>query len=172
LVVIVGFSCFEPDSGTMRAYQTLQQVAGRPRTPPGTRTWQPIPHTVLLDQVCKWLGRCGYEVTAESHTLTGGGQRYFGVLDVTTDRDRSDYRATVGVRNANDKRFAAGVVLGNRVLVYSNLMFEGEISLSRKHTRFIRRDLSRLVRDAMRGLAKLRFLCLLFRTSSLPRQGL
>jgi hypothetical protein len=31
LVVIVGFSCFEPDSGTMRAYQTLQQLAGRPR---------------------------------------------------------------------------------------------------------------------------------------------
>ena len=50
----------------------LQQV----RTPPGTRTWQPIPHRVLLDQVCRWLDRCGYEVTAESHTLTGGGQRF------------------------------------------------------------------------------------------------
>ena len=130
----------------------LQQV----RTPPGTRTWQPIPHRVLLDQVCRWLGRCGYEVTAESHTLTGGDQRYFGVLDITTDRDHSDYHAAVGIRNANDKRFAAGVVLGNRVLVCSNLMFEGEISLSRKHTRFIRRDLSRLVRDAVRGLAELR----------------
>ena len=130
----------------------LQQV----RTPPGTRTWQPIPHRVLLDQVCRWLDRCGYEVTAESHTLTGGGQRFFGVLDITTDRDHSDYHAAVGIRNANDKRFAAGVVLGNRVLVCSNLMFEGEISLSRKHTRFIRRDLSRLVRDAVRGLAELR----------------
>jgi hypothetical protein len=130
----------------------LQQV----RTPTGTRTWRPISHSVLLDQVCRWLDRCGYEVVSECHTLTGGGQRYFGVLDVTTDRDHSDYRGSVGIRNSGDKQFAAGVVLGNRVLVCSNLMFEGEISLSRKHTRFIRRDLSRLVRDAVRGLAELR----------------
>lgn len=26
----------------------LRQV----RTPPGTRTWQPLPHATLLDQVC------------------------------------------------------------------------------------------------------------------------
>jgi len=130
----------------------LQQA----RTPPSTRTWQPIPHTMLLDQACKWLNRCGYEVHNECHTLTNGGQRYFGVLDVTTDQDHSDFNVVCGVRNANDKRFAAGIVLGNRVLVCSNLMFEGEISLSRKHTRFIHRDLSMLVHDAVRGLSDLR----------------
>jgi len=130
----------------------LRQV----RTPPGTRTWQPLPHATLLDQVCHWLARCGYQITSESHTLGSGDQHYFGVLDVTTDKDGPDYQAAIGVRNAHNRRFAAGVVLGNRVICCSNLMFEGEISLSRKHSRHIRRDLPTLVRDAVRGLDELR----------------
>ena len=73
----------------------LRQV----RTPPGTRTWQPLPHATLLDQVCHWPARCGYQITSESHTLGSGDQHYFGVLDVTTDQDGPDYQAAIGVRN-------------------------------------------------------------------------
>jgi hypothetical protein len=48
------------------------------------------------------------------------------------------------------------VVLGSCVLVCSNLCFSGEVSLSRKHTRFILRDLPFLVSDAIGTLLDLR----------------
>ena len=82
----------------------LRQV----RTPPGTRTWQPLPHATLLDQVCHWLARCGYQITSESHTLGSGDQHYFGVLDVTTDQDGPDYQAAIGVRSGLIERPGPG----------------------------------------------------------------
>jgi hypothetical protein len=55
----------------------------------------------------------------------------------------------VGIRNAHDKRFAAGVVAGAQVLVCDNLSFSGDIALSRKHTSQILRELQGLVENAV-----------------------
>jgi hypothetical protein len=131
------------------------QVASAP-CPFPTRTWKPIPHETLLNQVTNCLRRFGYKIEQENHTLTTDGHRYFGVLDFSRkDDDQRDYRLSVGLRNSHDKRFSAGVVAGHRVLVCSNLMFSGVISVGRKHTRFISTDLPGLVRDAISRLADL-----------------
>jgi hypothetical protein len=118
-------------------------------TPPATQTWQPIPHTALLDQVSGTLERAGLRFASEQHSLARNGQRYFGLLRVAApEGDDKDFALVVGIRNSHDKSFPGGLVCGSRVFVCDNLAFSGEVQLSRKHTRYIMRDLPLLVQRA------------------------
>lgn len=117
-------------------------------TPRSTRTWTPIPHGLLFDRVTRALGRRDLQVTQDVHAVSHDGNRYFSLLQVASERDQ-DYSLVVGLRNSHDKSFPAGLVVGNGVFVCDNLMFSGEIRLARKHTSRIRRDLPRLITEAV-----------------------
>ena len=125
-------------------------------TPPPTHSWQPISHEHLLNTVEQQLGSLNYHVTAESHGLSKNGSRYFGLLEVEIDSRERDFTTVVGLRNSNDKTIPAGLCLGSHVLVCDNLCFSGQVALSRKHTRFIMRELPRLVCNAILALEGLR----------------
>ena len=125
-------------------------------TPPPTHSWQPISHEHLLSTVEQQLRRLNYHVTSESHGLSKNGSRYFGLLEIGAPGCDRDYQTVIGVRNSHDKSFPAGVCVGTCVLVCDNLCFGGEITLARKHTRLILRDLPDLVRDAISGFTQLR----------------
>lgn len=127
-------------------------------TPAATATWQPIAHKALLEGVQGALERSGLQVVQEQHALARDGARYFGLLDVQAPggSDRGDYRVTVGVRNSHDKSFPGGIACGSRVFVCDNLAFSGEVTIARKHTRFINRDLPGLIESAVGRLGDLR----------------
>jgi len=118
-------------------------------TPAPTATWQPIPHATLLDEVEGALARNGLCVTAEQHALARDGDRYFGLMQVENGKGPGDHAWILGLRNSHDQSFPAGLVVGSRVFVCDNLAFSGEIVLARKHTRWIMRDLPRLVLDGV-----------------------
>ena len=122
-------------------------------TPAGTSTWQPIPHAQLLTQVESVLPRYGLSVINEAHALTHDSNRYFGLMEIRNGCSHPDYTWVLGLRNSNDQRFPAGFVVGNQVFVCDNLAFMGEIIVSRKHTRFILRDLPDLIDQAVGQLA-------------------
>jgi hypothetical protein len=122
------------------------------RTPPATATWQPIPHATLLSEVEQSLARNHLRVVAEQHALAREGDRYFGLLQIANGRNRGDYGWVLGLRNSHDQTFPAGFVVGSRVFVCDNLAFSGEIVIARRHTRWILRDLPRLVLDGVSQL--------------------
>jgi hypothetical protein len=62
--------------------------------------------------------------------------------------------SVVGLRNSHDKSYPAGLVVGSRVFVCDNLAFSGEISVARKHTTNILRDLQGLTCRAVGFLAE------------------
>lgn len=124
---------------------SLDQLAGLPYPAP-TATWMPIPHISLVELVKDSLMRTGYSITDETHAVAG--ERYFGLMDLKSDY--ADRTTTLGLRNSHDQKFPAGMVVGNRVFVCSNLAFNGEVKFTRKHTTYIMRDLPRLV-DASIG---------------------
>lgn len=119
------------------------------RTPLATPTWSPIPHLRLVEQVERALLAAQLEIVCQAHALSHGGDRYFGLIQVATKRDATDYALVLGLRNSHDKRFPAGLVAGAQVFVCDNLSFHGEVELSRKHTRFIGRDLPLLTERAI-----------------------
>jgi len=121
-------------------------------TPLATDTWQPIPHNELLYQVETSLCRNGLTVVEQAHALTHDGSRYFGLLQVQNGSQHPDYSWVLGIRNSHDKQFPAGIVAGSSVFVCDNLAFSGEISVARKHTSRIMRDLPELIGNAVTRL--------------------
>ena len=119
-------------------------------TPPGTQTWYPLPHRTILGEVETQLESSGFTVLEETHALSHGGARYFGVMSVTLPgRAQADFGWVVGIRNSHDMTYPAGLVAGTRILVCDNLCFSGEVKISRKHTRFAERDLRHLTARAV-----------------------
>lgn len=119
-------------------------------TPAGTDTWYPLSHGGLIHEVENQLTSAGFVLSGESHALSHGGARYFGLFEVDTPgRDGRGYTWTVGIRNSHDKSIPAGLVAGTKVLVCDNLSFCGQVRISRKHTRFAARDLRHLTSRAV-----------------------
>ena len=125
-------------------------------TPQRTRSWVPIPHHRLLEQVESTLAGCGMQVVHQAHALWSEGSRYFGLMEVRNGQSASDYGLVIGLRNSHDKSFPAAIALGASVFVCDNLSFSGEVSIARRHTRFIERDLPRVITTAVGRLTELR----------------
>ena len=62
----------------------------------------------------------------------------------------------VGLRNSHDKSCPASIALGAAVFCCDNLSFSGEVTLARRHTRYIERDLPRVVTTAIGNLVDMR----------------
>ena len=125
-------------------------------TPEGTDTWTPIPHSKLITLVSRAIEATGFVIERREYGLFHGGARMFGVWALTNGQSQPDYQMTVGIRNSHDKSFSAGLALGSRVFVCDNLCFSGEITIARKHTRWIMNDLERLVLEAVGRLSEAR----------------
>lgn len=119
-------------------------------TPAATDSHQPIAHSVLVDLTREALDRVGLQVREEEHGLANGGLNYFGGFALKgSDIYSAEREIVLGLRNSNNKRFAASICLGNRMLVCENLSFISDIKLSRSHTTHIMRDLPRVIADAV-----------------------
>ena len=126
-------------------------------TPRRTRTWVPVPHHRLLDLVETTIDGQGYRVTSQAHGLWGDhGDRYFGLMELANGYAEDDYGLVLGLRNSHDKSFPASLALGSQVLVCDNLSFFGQVVLTRRHTRFIERDLPWIVAQAVGRLSEMR----------------
>jgi hypothetical protein len=98
----------------------------------------------------------GLQIVNEAHAVWNDGQRYFGLLEVQNGRAPTDYGLVIGLRNSHDKSFPAAIGLGSGVFVCDNLAFSAEVTIARRHTRFIVRDLPRVVSTAVGRLADMR----------------
>lgn len=125
-------------------------------TPEGTGTWTPIGHGEIADSVKAALDGTGLSPRSEDYGLTRDGARLFGLF--TLAGDHPDYALTVGFRNSHDKSFAASVCCGSRVFVCDNLAFAGEVTITSKHTKHLRKRLNRLVCEAVEKLTQKRLL--------------
>jgi hypothetical protein len=131
-------------------------VVEQAKTPCASETWVPIAHNRLLEQVESTLGASGFRVVNQAHALWQDGLRYFGLLEIANGQAHDDYGLVIGLRNSHDKSFPAAIAMGNCVTVCDNLAFSAEVTIARRHTRFIERDLPRIVHTAVGRLADLR----------------
>ena len=125
-------------------------------TPKATQTWHPIPHMELFQTVKETVERSGLRVVQSVHGLAKEGMRYFGMMQLASDDGDGEYGFVAGLRNSHDMSFPAGLAIGAGVFICDNLAFSSEITLGRKHTVHIRRDLPRLVVSAVAKLGEYR----------------
>ena len=117
-------------------------------TPEPTKSWVPVPHRQLIDEVCETLGRSNLAVKESAFALYAGGRRFFGLLGLDVRGGDGEYQLVVGLRNSHDMSFPVGMVVGSRVFVCDNLAFSSEIQVTRRHTKNLMGDLPRLITTA------------------------
>lgn len=130
--------------------------------PQATRSYVPVGHYDLLEQVRTSLMGVGFRIQEETHGMVPDGSRYFGLMQIATGSfngtavERTGYGLTVGIRNSHDKKFPASLAVGSRVFVCDNLAFSAEVTISRRHTVNIHRDLPNLIQNAVGRIGKMR----------------
>src|SRR3984893_18363921 len=95
-------------------------------TPAGRATHQPLPHFEIVGALVETLSFRQISVVREEYAVSPDGMKMFGVLDLETAFDGC--RFAIGIRNANDRSMRLGLTSGLRVLVCSNLAFQGEFT--------------------------------------------
>ena len=162
-MVAIGNSSLVMHAG---AHAVSRQEVFDAATPDATDTHFPVPHGSVLTHVQNTLDDLGWKVTEEAHAMLGDGLRYFGLLAIARSHGSAEsiygtdstYQWVLGLRNAHDKSFAAEAILGTRVFICDNLAFSGSgqsvFKFSRKHTRFIERDMPGLVAGAFGSMVQ------------------
>lgn len=134
----------------------VSQPARTFRSQPNKRTGelsvshQPISHRAVIRKTRNALEDSGFSIVDECHNLARDGQRYFGLFQVDhASREQSDRGTIIGLRNAHDKSFPAGICAGDAPFVCDNLIFTNTIKLARRHTMNILQDLNFTINRAI-----------------------
>lgn len=99
---------------------TREQLALVP-TPPATRTFQPIPHSELVEAVVTTLGLRKIGIVREQYTVDRTGNKLWGTLDLEVMGE--GMRFSVGLRNSHDKTMSLALIAGYRVMGCQNGCF-------------------------------------------------
>jgi hypothetical protein len=127
------------------------------KTPEAQDNWQPVAHDRLIEDFRSAIdNNDSLEIVQEHHTLHRYGQRYFGLFQVKgISRKHGDEVGTVfGLRNSHDKSSRAMICAGDAPFVCTNMIFNNEIVLGRRHTTHIFRDLPSLLSRAIGELCE------------------
>jgi hypothetical protein len=104
------------------------------KAPAPTGRHFPIDHTKVRSRVLEVLDTAGYAVRREVIAVAKGGDRFFGVLDLSA-RLNGDVSLAVGMRSSYDKSLCLSLCFGTRVFLCDNLAMVAENHVKRKHTR-------------------------------------
>jgi hypothetical protein len=102
-------------------------------TPCSTATWHPVPHSDVIEAVTEVIKAHRWEIEGEKFGLASDGKKMFGAMELSSSSSPEWHRC-IGIRNSHDKAFAAGISVGVKVLVCSNLCFGGTTVVKRRHT--------------------------------------
>ena len=122
--------------------------------PAATETWRPIPHIEMVNQVERALAASNMRIVNESFGVTEDNSRMFGLLQVANCLPTHDYAYVIGVRGSLDKSLSRGLAVGSSVFVCDNLAFSAEITMHRRQSINIMRDLPAMVDTAIGQLSQ------------------
>ena len=128
-------------------YSSWKQVK-TVKCPEPTKTYFPIPHHELFQQVQKEVMDQGANIIQTAHALAHDGKRYFALMEIE-DKNFDGGTTIIGIRNGHDRKVAWRLALGNKVFICDNLAICGEVGASRRHTRYIARDIPVLIAEAV-----------------------
>ncbi len=101
--------------------------------PPFTKTWRPYSHADVIDAIGSACSKLNIEPANKKYSLSRDGDYMFAVWQLAnTGNDEMDF--SIGFRNSINKMFAIGICAGKTVYVCSNMMFESDFILFRKHS--------------------------------------
>lgn len=117
--------------------------------PAPTKTWNPIPHGQILNQVNTVLEKMGVSTLNTIIDIDKKGNNAF-VTHTIESEDMSERQTQIGWRNSISKDFSLGFTSGTNVVVCSNLVFSGQWMEFKRHTNTL--QLERVQEMALSGI--------------------
>lgn len=105
-------------------------------TPTGTSSWHPVSHYDIASMVNEQAIDVGYDVVSEEYGLSPNHTKMFGLLKFEK-ADNPEWSRCLGFRNSHDRSIALGITVGLSVCVCDNMVFGGELTIQRRHTKGI-----------------------------------
>jgi len=99
-------------------------------TPSRTPTYSPLSYGDLINRLRDEVYRLGLDIVGREYSLAREGRQLFGVWEIQDGA----VRGAIGFRTSHDKSLSLGLTAGSKVMVCSNLAFDGEWIEFRKHT--------------------------------------
>ena len=124
--------------------------------PEATPTYHPVPYSRFIEEVELDVPRSGLTIRSEQFALAHDGNQMFGVLTCANGKPDSDYALAIGLRNSYDRSLSVGLTFGSRVFCCDNLAFNGEVTMHRKHTANVFRDLPDLIYRMLSQVSSMR----------------
>lgn len=113
--------------------------------PDATPSYHPVPYGRFVEEIELHVPRFGLEIRSAQFALAREGAQMFGVLTCSNGVPDRDYALAIGLRNSYDRSLSVGLTFGSRVFCCDNLAFSGEVTMHRKHTANVFRDLPDLI---------------------------
>ncbi len=125
--------------------------------PEATESYQPVPYGRFIEEVELHVPRFGLTIQSEQFALAKGGNQMFGVLTYSNGHGARDYALALGLRSSYDRTISVGIATGGvKCFVCDNLAFLGEVTLHRKHTVNVFRDLPDLIYRMLSQVSSMR----------------
>lgn len=123
---------------------TLPMVSQGPRHRP-TSFYNYVTH------VAEAVLNAGFEIAAEEYVLTKDRQTFFGAMSVRAAMfDDMDFDVTIGLRGSHVQKVSRGLLIGESVIICSNLCFDGDLgNWHTKQTLNIERRLPDMIKEAI-----------------------
>jgi|TARA_Y100000310_G_scaffold197133_1_gene197210 hypothetical protein len=110
----------------------------------------PIPFGDFIDATRQAVDGRGHVIEVEEYVVSHDGERFFGALQID---GANGWKPIVGIRGSHDQSVSRGICVGTRVIVCSNLCFNGDLGKwSTRQTTNIWDRVSPLIDDAIDGL--------------------
>jgi hypothetical protein len=138
----------------MKYSVTIQDLNQIP-LPEKTSSYTPVAHGDLIQTIEQNLSNNfpHLSIVSRDYMLNNTGQQFVGKLNIQdASNPNTELNMSLGFRNSYDKSMAVGLASGAQVLVCSNGMLSGEMSLLRKHTSNVWSDIDSLVFQCLNRL--------------------
>ena len=124
--------------------------------PEPTESYHPVPYGRFIEEVELHVPRFGLTVQSSAFALAREGGQMFGVLTCVNGKPAADYALAIGLRSSYDRSLALSCCSGSRTFVCDNLAFSGEVTMHRKHTVNVFRDLPDLIYRMLSQVSSMR----------------
>lgn len=109
-----------------------QEIALLDTPEASTKTHHPVPFSDYIGLVSDSLTAADVVIKEEEYQLTHGNQRLFGAMRIAPANEESFLPGqgtdlVLGLRGSHDRIIPRGLCIGTRVIVCSNLLFEGNL---------------------------------------------
>jgi hypothetical protein len=140
----------------------MAQLNMIPTPEPRGRHHRPYPFGQYVEDVHHALDQSGIAVLEQEFAVTKDHGSMFGLMEIGSKPlegeliTAGEWNLMLGLRGSHNQRIGRGLVLGNQVIVCSNLMFTGNVAnFTTRQTTNIARRLPGLIYDAVQRIPQM-----------------